>query len=831
MAFHDHCRFFLQDPTSIVGEDVFFNILDNFQFSVPPYRLTAADLAFPSSRPLFPVIQGETGLGDADLSADEWKSVYFLLHPAVIRLLPFLCHPERLRRTSAEYLAFLLKAGLHSFCILVRALRHLPHTDLVLSFIRGLLTVVFHVQREAPTLVNSDWFVLRMENSDEFWMSRAPLSPTFRFPWVVEFAPDHPVLPPQLDIRDHHRLAAIRSPELESLLSLISQFPRVDTSAEIDAAVSQITAGFSQFRHLFNSELVHNRVTAPFVYRVINNFCGFVLSLPEARRSPRWLTSLPIAGPAQRNFHFPEGFVYPSGLHESEITTPYPTWGQISPPIQDPLVDLWDHHQRSLIQDSPTSPPARASTPPLSPTGRICPSADASGESTLPSQTLDEPQQDAPMTSVEDTPPATQAFPSPPRSSAVNPLANFVAYEPGERRSSRPKTKPPATPKRASLRRSTPAPRKLRASSNSESEADIDAYVDFPTDEEPAPKRQKSGKKPAAPPSQDAEPHFPPTSRRGRSRSSRAPPYEPVVPLEPFNTPRLAEEILVLVRQTEPMLFDVGCANCMLRNRECSHVSLGTLCPECHTGKLAACSHQFTVSEHLRGVNFLEQYTRLSDAQGNRLVTSAMNACESYNLARTQLLLARTQVVAAQNTLARWITAHLRNLGPSGIPGADEVPEALRDDWDDMVDVGRKGFAKEYEFNLGSFPNLFSQTSDVDFRGNREARLNSAISASRDILDGARAARADACETTPAGPPDEEFLRAHSSAAGPSHLDFVGTTSSSANATAGPLHLDYVPPTSPRSRQAIELLQEQDREQAERERKEKERAMDLDAPR
>ncbi|KAJ7201441.1 hypothetical protein B0H12DRAFT_1081051 [Mycena haematopus] len=431
-----------------MGEDVFFNTLDNFQFSVPPYRLSAADLAFPPSRPLFPVIQGETGLGDADLTTDEWKSVYFLLHPAVIRLLPFLRHPARLHRTSAEYLASLLNAGLHSFCILVRALRHLPRTDWVLSFIRGLLTVVLYVQREAPTLVNSDWFVLRMENSDEFWMSRAPLSPTFRFPWVVEFAPDHPVLPPQLDICDHHRLAAIRSPELESLLSLISQFPRVDTPAEIDAAVNQITVGFSQFRRLFNSEFIHNRLSAPFIYRIVNNFRGFVLSLPEAHRSPRWLTSLPIAGPAQRNFHFPEGFAYPSGPHESEISTPYPTWGQISPPIQDPLVDLWDHHQRSLIQDSPTSPATRASTPPPSPTGRIegtspmyepsspvsplrplspvsprtaetsallrddtlsadqalevlrsrvasrtpGPSADASGESTLPSQTLGEPQ-------------------------------------------------------------------------------------------------------------------------------------------------------------------------------------------------------------------------------------------------------------------------------------------------------------------------------------------------------------------------------------------------------------------------------------------------------
>ncbi|KAJ7195006.1 hypothetical protein B0H12DRAFT_1245696 [Mycena haematopus] len=494
MSFYEHCRFFLQDASSIVGEEVFFNSPDTFEFSVPPYHLTSEDLAFPPSRPLFPVIQGETGLGAAELTQDEMKSVYFLLHPAVIRLLPFLRYPSRLSCTSAEYLSFLLNASLHSFCILL---------------IRGCLAVVLHVQREAPNLVNPDWFVLRMEHTDEFWMERAPLSPTFRFPWVVEFAPNHPVLPPQLDVRDHHRLAAIRSPELENLLSLISQFPRVDTPVEIDAAVSQITAGFSQFRRLFNSEFVHNRLTAPFIYRVVNNFRGFVLSLSEARRSPRWLTSLPIAGPAQRNFHFPEGFIYPSGPHESEITTPFPSWNSVSPTIHDPLVDLWDHHQRSLIQDSQTSPPACSSAPPpsegqlegtspmyepSSPTSPLRPlspvsprtaetsallrdntlsadqalevlrsriasrtpglSADAGGESTLPSQTLDEAPQDAPMSSVEVTPPAIQAFPSPPRSSAVfrriasfrdanNPLANFVAYGPGERRSSRPRTKPP----------------------------------------------------------------------------------------------------------------------------------------------------------------------------------------------------------------------------------------------------------------------------------------------------------------------------------------------------------------------------------------------------
>ncbi|KAJ7271427.1 hypothetical protein B0H12DRAFT_1229078 [Mycena haematopus] len=918
MAFHDHCRFFQQDGSSVVGEDAFFEDLDTFDFSVPPYRLTAADLAFPASRPLFPVIQGETGLGDADLSQDEWKSVYFLLHPAVIRLLPFLRYPARLSRTSAEYLASLLNAGLHSFCILVRALRHLPNTDLVLSLIRGLLNVALHVQREASALVNPSWFILRMQSTDASWMARPPLPSTFHFPWVVEFAANHPTLPPQLDVGDHRCLAEIRSPQLEEILSLISRFPRLDTPAEVDLAVQQVKAGFPKVRSLFN-HFAHGRLSAPFIYRVVNNTRGFILTLPEARRSPAWLKGLPTSGPAQRNFHFPAGFVYPSGPHE-------------------PLIDLWDHHQRSFTQESPTSPAARSSPPPSSPLGRLegtspmyepssplsslrtlspasprtmetnallrdntltddqkldvirshvasrapdtsGPSTDTCGESTLPSQPLGESREDARMTPAENTPPATQAFPSPPLPSSAygkissfrvanDPVTNFGTYGPGERRSHRPKTKPwryllpgvtvpphraeavvekpkkrprqrspgrsasrQATPKRASLRRSTPAPRKSRAQSEGQSEAGADVYVDDQTDDEPQPKRKKTAQTTAKPSPQDDEPRFPTPSRRGGSRSSRAPPYVPSIPPEPFNTPRLAEEILAQLKRTDPTLFDVGCASCMLRNRECSHPSLGTMCSQCRTRKLGACSHQFTVSDHLRGINFLEQYTRLSDAQGNRLLTAAMNARESYNLARAHVLVASTQVVAAQNALSKWITARLQNLGPTGIPGAHEIPEALCEDWEDMVELGRQGLAQDYELNLHSFPIPFAQTSDSDFRGNRDARLNSAITGSRELIERLHTKGPPARECTPAGPPDKEFLLANASAGGPAHLDFVGTASSSAHAVAGPSRVDYGPPTSPRSQRTIALLHESDLERIETGKGAEGDAMDLDAAR
>ncbi|KAJ7208424.1 hypothetical protein B0H12DRAFT_1243018 [Mycena haematopus] len=841
-----HFRDFRQRSSGLFGADLFFVNPEGFDFdSVPPYRLEVADVQWPPSRPFF-------------------------------------------TRLSREYVVDLLDRAVPIFRTFARAYPFLPHTPLQEGLIRALVLFVQRVINRFPEHVSEHWRVIYMDQSHDYWTERPRMPPLFRFSWTVEFSAAHPLVPFQLHEPDHNTLVRIRSPTLVRLLERSTTECLLCFNSHGNFVLGLIP----RLRHgIFNStrsliQLVpEGRRNRAWVLSLppYNEIFGrsifprdFVF--PDGAHENRNRTPFPLWSSAA-----PLGLTDPLLEFWSQRQTEFPS--PESPPVLSPVPRV-----TPPLRSEGVSPVYVPTSPISSPPFGFSPVSPSTMETSalFRDDTLTDDQDwnvlrsrcfahswsfrgcrwrvllafadfggsraDVPMPPVESTPPATQAFPF---------AASFFRGVPEDREFPRrqqpsgqpcglrargapqqsPKDETPslfslalpcrrtATPRRASLRRSTPAPRNLRAPSNGESEAGNDAYVDVRSDDEPVPKRKKTGKKSAAPSSQGDEPRFPPVFRRGRGRSSRTSAYEPEIPLEPFNTPRLAEELLAMMRQPEPTLFDVGCANCMLRNRECSHVTLGTLCPQCHTGKLAACSHQFTVSEHLRGINFLEQYTRLADAQGNRLVTAAMNAREAYNLARAQLLLASTQVAAAQNTLSRWITARLRNLGPTGIPGADEIPEALREDWDDMVDMGRKGLAKEYEFNLNSFPALFEHTSDVDFRGNRDARLNSAISSSRDLLEGLRVKRAAARETTPAGPPDEEFLRAHSSAAGPSHLDFVGTASSSANATAGPSRLDYVPPTSPRSRQAIELLQEQDREQAEKERKEREEAMDLDAPR
>ncbi|KAJ7250814.1 hypothetical protein B0H12DRAFT_1071985 [Mycena haematopus] len=678
--------------------------------AAPPYRLDANDIHWHASRPFFPVIQEERASGDYQMSEEERNSLYFLRHPAIIRVLPFLRRPRRLQRISREYAVDLLDRAAPIFRTFVRAYPHLPHTPLQEGVIRALVLFVQRVSSRFPDTEAEGWRSIFMEHSLEYWTGRERMPPFFRFPWTVEFSASHPLVPFQLAELNHNALLNIRSPALERLLETLASPPRLLSSAEQDSTAQVLNRGIPCLLQLAR-ELRERRVSPDFAHSVFNSTRSLIQGFPEGRRNRAWTLALP---PYSENFSqsvFPRDFVFPSGPHDHQNRTPFPLWSSAATGISDPLLDCWDQYQ--LARPSPASPPPHPSAEPVSPPARtegfsplyipstpissppfmLSPVSPSTMETSalLRDDTLTEDQnwtrsvrallralpglprmqvanpggvaRRRPYASCGGHTACNSAAPSPPRSSAVvrkiasfrdanNPLANLVAYGPGERRSSRPKTKPPryvlpgvtvpphraevvveapkkrprqassrrsisrqATPKRASLRPSTPFPRKSRAPSNGESEVDIDAYVDVPTDEEPTPKRHKSGKKPAAPSSQDAEPRFPPTSRRGRGRSSRAPPYEPVVPLEPFNTPRLAEEILALMRQTEPTLFDVGCANCMLRNRECSHVSLGTLCPECHKGKLAACSHQFTVSEHLRTVNFLEQYTRLSDAR------------------------------------------------------------------------------------------------------------------------------------------------------------------------------------------------------------------------
>jgi hypothetical protein len=87
------------------GIDQFFGSPDLFNFLPPPYSLTDTDVLPTPGRPYLTVHPEEIGVSAVQVSEDSWKALYFLVHPAIYRLLPFAPVPECIRRTDPDYLA------------------------------------------------------------------------------------------------------------------------------------------------------------------------------------------------------------------------------------------------------------------------------------------------------------------------------------------------------------------------------------------------------------------------------------------------------------------------------------------------------------------------------------------------------------------------------------------------------------------------------------------------------------------------------------------------------------------------------------------------------
>ncbi|KAJ7791369.1 hypothetical protein B0H14DRAFT_3567085 [Mycena olivaceomarginata] len=78
---------------SVVGTDVFFNAPDSFNFNPVPYRITEADVAPTPGCPFLMVYPAEHGFSTTQTSVQSWLPFYFLVHPVIYQLLPFIQVP------------------------------------------------------------------------------------------------------------------------------------------------------------------------------------------------------------------------------------------------------------------------------------------------------------------------------------------------------------------------------------------------------------------------------------------------------------------------------------------------------------------------------------------------------------------------------------------------------------------------------------------------------------------------------------------------------------------------------------------------------------------
>ncbi|KAJ7805479.1 hypothetical protein B0H14DRAFT_3485156, partial [Mycena olivaceomarginata] len=139
----------------------------------------------------------------------------------------------------------------------------------------------------------------------------------------------------------------------------------------------------------------------------------------------------------------------------------------------------------------------------------------------------------------------------------------------------------------------------------------------------------------------------------------------------------------------KPLVFDAGCANCILRDRECDHGAPRSLCEHCEKGRLSHCTHNFSVVDH---------------ARGNELITDLSAARADYELAREQLFRASARIAVASNRVSTWIRGVITNLGVYGLPRITEIPEALRPLWGQLLEDAEADLSVEYRAAIQRYP-------------------------------------------------------------------------------------------------------------------------------
>ena len=103
-----------------------------YDADIPPFPASEYDFEYPSHRPLFLVEADE--LIPMELGPTSVQCLYFLAHPAVYALLPFLRIPSRIPRTDPLYLVALLNRAQLAFVS-----DYLSLIQVLLTIILGLL--------------------------------------------------------------------------------------------------------------------------------------------------------------------------------------------------------------------------------------------------------------------------------------------------------------------------------------------------------------------------------------------------------------------------------------------------------------------------------------------------------------------------------------------------------------------------------------------------------------------------------------------------------------------------------------------------------------------
>ncbi|KAJ6450417.1 hypothetical protein C8R45DRAFT_1114154 [Mycena sanguinolenta] len=328
--------------------------LELFTFDVLPFVFTTGDFLSHTECPLFPGCAVEIDPINP-IDEESFRSVYFLLHPAMIRLLPFLCIPAHINFISLEYLADFLDSAVPAFHTFAASFGRVPHTATQGCLLRALIQLALHIKGVLPARFNEDWMAVACGRKLNAWLlDFGAVLQRFRFPGVTEFTADHPRMLFLLTSEEHQFFLAYSTPAVLTLVSYIN-----DPSVHLSAA--EIVRTLNHCRTLFNT-LQQVRVTEAInttLVDALNSIHSVIGVLPFNLRSQEWLDALP-AIPVGEHIPLPHSFSFPTTPHWMEDPDPFPLFDDES--ISDPLSLAWEAfmtecHAAMPTLHSPTPPP------------------------------------------------------------------------------------------------------------------------------------------------------------------------------------------------------------------------------------------------------------------------------------------------------------------------------------------------------------------------------------------------------------------------------------------------------------------------------------------
>ncbi|KAJ6450146.1 hypothetical protein C8R45DRAFT_946917 [Mycena sanguinolenta] len=339
---------------------------ERFTFDVTPYVFTSGDFVDDAERPLFPVCSSEID-PVPPLDDESFRSVYFLLHPAVICLLPFLRMPTRISFTSLEYLADLLDAALPAFRAFAETMDQVPRTAAQGRLVRALVEVALHLQDELPPRFNDAWLSVAGRRSANHWVTNfGAVTHTFRFPGVTEFSADHPRMPFPLTPQEHQFFLAYANQSVLDLTSIICDPSTTRPESDIISILDRCRTLFNGLRNATTNKAIDGYM----IHAFANSIRAVIGSLLITHRKQGWYSALPAIPDGDMIF-LPPSFVFPTTPHWTEASDPFPLFD--SGRLPDPLWLAWEEfgRVRDIAMPTPRSPtphPASSranSAPPL----------------------------------------------------------------------------------------------------------------------------------------------------------------------------------------------------------------------------------------------------------------------------------------------------------------------------------------------------------------------------------------------------------------------------------------------------------------------------------